>query len=521
MKKETLNNLLPVTAVLLAFALLLTIATLLLQPKYMTDLEEGSFISQYYREAGGHDVVFIGDCEVYANFSPMEMYRHRGITAYVRGTSQQLIWQSYHILEETLTYETPWAVVYNVNAMRYAAPVSEAYNRLTADQMRWSKSKIGLIASGMMEEENFLSYVFPILRYHSRFDKLTAEDVQYLFKVKNNTWNGYQMNTGIVPMESLPTKRPLADYQFGDICYEYLDKMRKLCESKGVELILIKAPSQYPYWYNEYDQQIRDYARKHDLTFYNFTESVEQIGLDFWVDTYDAGLHLNLTGATKMSRYFADILAQAHDIPDHRDDPEVSAAYNAKLAMYDAEVAAAAANKQEVPERPADYDSMFAPAEEPTVPATAENSAAAQIPAQENKSEIIVENGSFSYTYGDVKLTPGEAFDGGKLPKPAAVSTIPSCAFSGTDNVYTYDSVEVVAYDEGKGEHLYSIYLLDPNIATDEGLMLGDSVEKMISIYGENYTQTGVEYAYYRGDTILIILADSGTVSSIEIRMAS
>ena len=70
MKKETLKNLLGCLAVLVAFVAVLWFLTALLQPKYMTDLEEGSFISQYYREAGNHDVLFVGDCEVYANFSP-------------------------------------------------------------------------------------------------------------------------------------------------------------------------------------------------------------------------------------------------------------------------------------------------------------------------------------------------------------------------------------------------------------------------------------------------------------------
>ena len=136
MKKQTLKNLLGVTAVLVVFATVFVLANLLLQPKYMTDLEEGGFISQYYKEAGNHDVIFVGDCEVYANFSPLEMYRQEGITSYVRGTSQQLIWQSYYVLKETFRYETPKVVVYNVNAMRYSEPVSEAYNRLTIDNMR-------------------------------------------------------------------------------------------------------------------------------------------------------------------------------------------------------------------------------------------------------------------------------------------------------------------------------------------------------------------------------------------------
>lgn len=325
-----------VIAVVLVFALLFTFFNLLFQPKYMEDLVEGSMISQYYREYGNHDVIFIGDCEVYANFNPMEMYRENGITAYIRGSSQQLIWQSYYVLEETLAYETPKAVVYNVNAMRYGEPVSEAFNRLTIDQLRWSSSKVNMIQASMMEEETFLSYVFPILRYHSRFDELTAEDVTYFFEEKQNTWNGHLVNQEVNPLGTLPAKRPLADYRFPEICYEYLDRMRQLCEEKGVELILIKAPSVYPFWYEEYDSQIQAYAQAHGLSYYNFLEAVEEIGIDYSLDTYDGGLHMNLFGATKLSGYFADVLADGHGMEDRRGDPEIAREYDEKLARYDA-----------------------------------------------------------------------------------------------------------------------------------------------------------------------------------------
>lgn len=321
--------------VLLVFCLLLSAVTILLQPKYMTDLVEGSMLSQYYREAGGHDVIFIGDCEVYANFTPLEMYRERGITAYVRGSSQQLIWQSYYVLKETLEYEIPKAVVLNVNAMRYSEPVSEAFHRLTIDKMRWSDEKVGIILASMTEEENFWSYVFPILRYHSRFDELTKEDFQYFLRTKDNTWNGHLVNQNVLPVESLPAKRVLADYRFADVCYDYLDRIRLLCEENEVELILIKAPSVYPYWYEEYDDQIQEYADLHGLAFYNFLDYTEEIGIDYQLDTYDEGLHLNLAGAEKLSVFFADILAEQHGIPDHRTDAEVADEYAQKLRAYD------------------------------------------------------------------------------------------------------------------------------------------------------------------------------------------
>ena len=222
-----------------------------------------------------------------------------------------------------------------MNAMRYLEPVSEPYNRLTIDQMRWSFSKAGIILASATEEERFLSYVFPILRYHSRFDKLTREDFFYFFRVKDNTFNGFQLHTEVLPAGPLPAKKILADYRFGDICYEYLDRLRLMCEENGTTLILVKAPSLYPYWYEEYDGQIREYAAKYGLSYYNFAGQAEEIGLDFSEDTYDGGYHLNLSGAVKLSRYFGNILAEEHGLPDHRQDPEIAPVYDKKLQEYD------------------------------------------------------------------------------------------------------------------------------------------------------------------------------------------
>ena len=316
--------------IILIFVLIFIFFNRLLSPKYATSLVEGSMISQYYNESKDHEVIFIGDCEVYANFSPMVMYEEEGIKAYVRGSSQQLVWQSYSILEETLKYETPKVVVFNVNALRYSEPVSEEYNRLTIDYMKWSKQKMDIIKSSMTEDENIWYYIFPILRYHSRYDKLTEEDFEYLFKRKDNTFNGFLVNKNIKPAGDLPVQRKLASYQFEDICYDYLDKITKLCKDNGIQLVLIKAPSLYPYWYDEYDEQMKKYAEENDVDYYNLKNYVDEIGIDYSVDTYDGGLHLNLTGATKLSEFFANILMENYDLTNYKGDP----LYEQKLKEY-------------------------------------------------------------------------------------------------------------------------------------------------------------------------------------------
>ena len=308
----------------------------LLTPKYINDIIEGRLISEYYDNAGGNDVIFVGDCEVYENISPITLWEEYGITSYIRGSAQQLIWQSYYLMEETLKYETPKVMVFNVLSMMYDEPQNEAYNRMTLDGMRWSQSKVDSIKASMTEEEDFLSYVFPLLRYHSRWSELSGEDFQYLFQTKKSFHQGYLMRVDVRPVTSYPSETPLADYQFSDTCYEYLDKMVALCEANGVELVLMKAPSIYPVWYDEWDQQMEEYAEEHGLLYLNFLDLTEEVGIDFNTDTYDNGLHLNLSGAEKMAHYFGKILQDTYQLPDHRQDPEVAAQWQEKADFYPA-----------------------------------------------------------------------------------------------------------------------------------------------------------------------------------------
>ena len=81
--------------------------------------------------------------------------------------------------------------------------------------------------------------------------------------------------------------------------------------------------------------QIEEYAEAHGIAFYNFLDVSEEIGIDYQIDTYDAGLHLNLDGAEKLSVYFARILAETHGVPDRRGETEVAAIYDEKLRLYD------------------------------------------------------------------------------------------------------------------------------------------------------------------------------------------
>jgi len=327
------KNLIRILSITLLFIVLFAIQRLVV-PKYMDDIVEGTLIETYYDEEKDHDVVFIGDCEVYENFSPITLWEEYGIKSFIRGSAQQLIWQSYYLMEETLKYEKPDIIVFNVLSMKYNEPQNEAYNRMTLDGMKLSMSKIKSIQASMTDDEKFIDYIFPILRFHSRWSTLEEQDFKYYFNKEKIFHNGYYMRVDTKPVQSFPRKKPLADYKLGENSYYYLEKMTELAKESDIELILIKAPTIYPVWYDEWDEQIEAYAAKNDLMYLNFLELTEEANIDFSKHTYDGGLHLNLQGAENLSKYFGNILVEEYELTDHRNNSADEIVWEEKSDFY-------------------------------------------------------------------------------------------------------------------------------------------------------------------------------------------
>ena len=141
------------------------------------------------------------------------------------------------------------------------------------------------------------------------------------------------MQTGIKPRTDHPEK-PLVDYTLGENSWYYLEKMTALCKENGIRLVLIKAPTNSPVWWDEWDAQVEQYAQENDLLYINFLDHEEEIGIDWEHDTYDAGLHLNVYGAEKLSRYFGQILVDECGVTDRRSETELTEIWAEKVKKY-------------------------------------------------------------------------------------------------------------------------------------------------------------------------------------------
>jgi hypothetical protein len=318
--------------------------------------------------------------------------------------------------------------VFNVLELKYDEPQKEEYNRLTLDNMKWSADKVAAISASMTEDENFLDYLFPILRYHSRITQLTDEDATYFLSSKQHTISGYYMRVDASPYaigewgdendvgaytdRYLAAAAAVADDEadvdeedwsdeaddeddedwsdeaddedddwsdevddddedwsdeadadedwsdetdaenedddialdpdwapantnedvepLGDNAMHYLDLIRELCEEKGITLLLVKAPSVSPAWYDKWDAQITEYADTYQLDYLNYLPLVDEIGIDFAADTYDEGLHMNYSGAVKCADYLGQYLVQNYGLEDLRSDEAIAAVWEQK-----------------------------------------------------------------------------------------------------------------------------------------------------------------------------------------------
>lgn len=102
------------------------------------------------------------------------------------------------------------------------------------------------------------------------------------------------------------------------------------------------------------------------------------------------------------------------------------------------------------------------------------------------------------------------------LGEPVSSYEAPSCAFQGTDYIYTYDGFQINTYPLNDVNYVSSVVLISDAVSTPEGLEIGGTLEDMVAAYGEDYTEEYGMYTYTRGDSQLAVLIGDGTITSIE-----
>lgn len=114
-----------------------------------------------------------------------------------------------------------------------------------------------------------------------------------------------------------------------------------------------------------------------------------------------------------------------------------------------------------------------------------------------------------------IDATPEETVD--LIEEEAEYFESPSCAYDGTDKIYTYNNYVVTFYESEDNDGISLITLTSDLVSTDEGISIGSSHDDIIEAYGDATSDSDTLVTYEDNGTELRFVLMDDAVISIEI----
>lgn len=322
------------------FILISCILTSIFTPKlidgpYRTTKTVANF---YLEQKNSLDVLYLGTSLVEHGISPFTIWEEYGIPSYSIATGHQPPIISYYFLVEALKYQKPKVIVLDCNIYFKETDYDEdsKHFRKVLDYMPLSFTKIQAILeiTNNSEHQSAVDYLYPFARYHSRWESLTEADFQKV--TDEHSLKGVDICYESFAFEFPKNYMQQNDeekIQLSESGKDYLDRIIKLCDYNGISFVLISMP--HASWNFQKHQALSQTAEFYKVPFidYNLQENRRVIQFNSKYDYYDAGDHLNIYGAEKVSRHLGAYLHEHYNLKDKRSDPYYNA-WNNDLKYY-------------------------------------------------------------------------------------------------------------------------------------------------------------------------------------------
>ena len=305
------------------------------------------------------DVFFLGTSHMGYGVSPMHLYENNHINTYNLATSGQPFECTAFLVKRlfSLGYK-PKVLVLDVSSLFLSQSevwkywlINDCTSKNIFQRIDYYKTVAADGENGITILEKILEELFPLYRYHSRWD--TGIDESSFEKRNTNSYflQGYVINPlireswvnidGVNYVESLYEKNnkefkyfsnkeenssnvEIRDGEFYSIeplerNIQYLEKMQKLCEENNCELLLVKVPVMMEIgnyessWTQKRYDSIKALSKQLNLNYVDLQYD-ELVDIDWKHDTCDGGAHLNILGAEKVSSALGKYLLEHYSI---------------------------------------------------------------------------------------------------------------------------------------------------------------------------------------------------------------
>ena len=293
------------------------------------------------------DIFYMGTSRINGGINPAIIFNEIGATGYNFGNTSTTAFAMYYELSYALKQHTPKYVVLEPSDLHLKRTpdvtrgvIENSYEK-TILNMPDKKLFLEMLWVNQFEfgQSDGLTYLFPLLKYHDRWKKLTPQDFSadpYHFEGYKEFLKGTYMRADFTDLSAEPLYNP--DHTPVDATptsLRYLNKIVALCKEKNVPIIVIIPP--YLQVSESYHRLTKAFCEENDLPLLYFPtlESIAEFGIDTATDYYNVG-HLNTRGQLKFSTRLAQYLKENFELEDHRGDPAYDAWHQTYAQYYEA-----------------------------------------------------------------------------------------------------------------------------------------------------------------------------------------
>lgn len=306
-----MKNVLKIAGFLAVLLVLLWLCGLVLTPK--TNHPDGGI---YYPDGMGIlsepensiDVLFIGDSEVCAAFSPMELWQSSGMTAFACSSIDQQLYETEAIASMALKNQRPKVVFIETNVF---------YRHM---------NRLDILMAQLRE-------AIPAVKYHNRWKKLTLRDFSRPNYEYHDVKKGFYHTKLVSPADTAGFMQPSDAVNRPTAVNErHIRSLVNTFTDAGAQVIFVTSPNTMN-WDATRSGGVAALAEDLGIVYIDMNSMPEEVPIDWQTDTRDKGDHLNTAGARKVMAYLSRYLEENFDLPDHRGDAAFSQ-WNEDLAAY-------------------------------------------------------------------------------------------------------------------------------------------------------------------------------------------
>ena len=281
----------------------------------------GSFYSE---EAGSLDAVYIGSSATYAYWLAPVAWERYGIAVSEFASSSQPFEASEYIIREAR--KTQPDALYIV-PIRTIGGITAVHMHKMTDNMPFSWNKIQMVRtlSGYigLNWADQMEFLFPFIRFHSRWSELTEQDFNYpLDGLKGSGYYAEFLHDCVDVSPTYFTSDRVGT--LSEVTQTALDSLLAYCEAEQVNVLFIRTPHASMNA-NALARQnaIKETVEAHGYPVLDMITEVDEIGLDLTQDFFNLA-HTNIHGAAKVTDYIARYLVENYGFEDKRGDPAYS-----------------------------------------------------------------------------------------------------------------------------------------------------------------------------------------------------